>query len=100
MHPSGPSRTAREHRVPQNRREFLTLAGQAGIALPVMAPWVRDLLLDDRPNHLPIATLPPQQLAGVDTSLRWRMLGPFRLEVAWTRSPACLGARMSGTSAR
>jgi photosystem II stability/assembly factor-like uncharacterized protein len=67
------------------RREFLARMGQAGIGLPVLAPWLAVALrpgpavaarrgLDALTPPLPAGEVPESLYSG----LSWRMLGPFR----------------------
>jgi photosystem II stability/assembly factor-like uncharacterized protein len=68
------------------RRDFLAQIGQAGIGLPILAPWLAEALQ----GGLRLAVLPPRLEAGLPSppgeevpeslysGLSWRLLGPFR----------------------
>ncbi len=65
-----------------SRRDFLAIAGQLGVALPVVGPWLGSLPHAQRmagDDTLSIRPLDAAwQQSQLYSGLRWRMLGPFR----------------------
>jgi photosystem II stability/assembly factor-like uncharacterized protein len=60
------------------RRDFLVIAGQAGAAAFVVAPWLKVPRLAPRPTDELFPALSSQPPATLFSGLKWRMLGPFR----------------------
>ena len=60
------------------RRDFLVIAGQAGAAAFVVAPWLTLPRLAPRPTDELFPALTTQPPAALFSGLKWRMLGPFR----------------------